>query len=307
MRRFLVALLLLFPALTMAQPILYATQACGRCDPLTQTGLYTIDPASGAPTLVGDTGESITGLDFHPLTGVLYGTTTRNSANPSSLITIDPGTAAVTVIGPHGVDQHITDLSFAPDGTLYGWAEPGADDVVTIDLLTGAATLVADANVNSGGCAFDMAPDGFLYLFGGYCDWWASEDDPVENAILKIDPATGQVVDYASIVTDAIWNCDTPDYTGAFSAAAHDDAGQLFGFSNAGCDDDEIRYLTTLNLATGVPTLVGTSLDWASGLAFVEGAAEQQPVPTLQRSGLVIALTLFALLGILMVHRRRHA
>jgi hypothetical protein len=233
MKRLLSCLLLLLPLSALAQPVLYATQACGECD-VPATGLYTIDPATGTPTLVGDTGESITGLDFHPSTGILYGTTTPNSRFGSALITIDPATGAVTVIGPHGVDKAVIDLTFAPDGTLYGWAEKDVDSVVTINIATGEATLIAHASVESGGCAFDMAPDGFLYLFGGYCDSPLNPDELGENDILKLDPASGLVVDYWPIITDAEWVCEGEDESGAFSAASHDAAGNLFGVSNAG-------------------------------------------------------------------------
>lgn len=306
MKRLVALFVLLMPLSALAQPILYATQACGSCD-VPATGLYTIDPATGAATLVGDTGESITGLDFDPISGVLYGTTTPNSNTPSSLVSIDTATGAVTVIGPHGVDRAISDLSFAPDGTLYGWAEASADSVVTINTTTGAATLVADALVGSGGCALDLAPDGFLYLFGGYCQSPLNQDG--DNAILKLDTTSGAVVDYWPIVTDATWDCEPGETeTGAWSAASHDAAGNLYGFSNAGCGAGfPVRNLSTMNLATGIPSFVAISLDYASGLAFVPGAqvSPPAPVPSMQTTGLLITIAMFMLLGGLMVYRRR--
>ena len=307
MKRLLTCLLLLLPISALAQETLYATQACGKCDSI-PSGLYTIDPATGTPTLVGETGESITGLDFHPDTGVLYGTTTGNSTNPSSLITIDPATGAVTVIGPHGVDQAIIDLSFAPDGTLYGWAEPGDDSVVTINVTTGAATLVANSGADTAGCAFDMAPDGFLYLFGAYCESPLNPGELGDNAILKIDPNNGSVVDYWPIVSDLDWPCDV-SFNGAWNAASHNASGTLYGFSGAGCGTSN-RSLAIMDLATGVPTYIGDSLKWASGLAFGPdngGGSEAQAfgIPTMQRTGLLITVFLFALLGGLMIYRRK--
>lgn len=308
MKRFLACLILLLPLTASAQAILYATQACGDCSPA-PTGLYTIDPATGAGTLVGDTGESITGLDFHPDTGVLYGTTTPNSNTPSSLVIIDPTNGSVTVVGPHGIDRAITDLTFAPDGTLYGWMEPGSDSVVIIDVGTGAATVVADPSVGSGGCAFDMAPDGFLYLFGGYCQSPLNQDG--DNAILKLDTATGLVVDYWPIATDAVWDCNIDADTGAWGAASHDAAGNLYGFSNAGCSNERpSRNLSTMDLATGTPAIVGASVDFASGIAFTPGSVVGEqgnaaPVPSMQKTGLMITVVLFALLGSLMAYRRK--
>jgi len=306
MKRLLFLCLLLLPLSALAQPVLYATQACGNCG-TPANGLYTIDPATGAATLVGDTGESITGLDFHPDTGVLYGTTTPNSNTGSSLITIDPTSGAVSVIGPHGVDEAMTDLTFAPDGTLYGWAEASSDDVVTIDITTGAATLVGEAGVNSGGCALDMAPDGFLYLFGASCS--SPLDSDGENVVLKLDATSGVVTDTWPIITDAEWDCESGE-TGAYSAASHDDAGNLYGISNAGCGSGyPRRNLTIMVLETGVPTFVGISLDYASGLAFVPGAvviqADLEPVPSMQTTGVLITIAFFMLLGGLMVYRKK--
>ncbi len=39
----------------------------------------------------------------------------------NSLVTINPATGQVTVIGPTGTGYPYTDIAFAPNGTLYGW------------------------------------------------------------------------------------------------------------------------------------------------------------------------------------------
>lgn len=133
-------------ALTVASPAvaqtLFATEACGRCGGIDQpplpTMLWTLYPVT---VPVGDMGQSVTGIDFHPTTGVLYGTTTPNSPWPSSLITINPSTAATALIGPHGLDEAISDLTFAPDGRLFGWLEPNHDRIVEIDLQSDLARM----------------------------------------------------------------------------------------------------------------------------------------------------------------------
>ena len=64
-----------------------------------------------------------------------------------------------------------------------------------------------------------------------------------------------------------------------------------------------------MDLATGVPTFVGISLDFASGLAFVPGSAvtqaQAEPVPSMQTMGVLITIAFFMLLGGLMVYRRQ--
>jgi hypothetical protein len=63
----------------------------------TPSSLYTIDPATGAATQVGEIGfNHVVSIDFHPITGVLYGIS--NSGPDRSLITIDPATGAGTLV-----------------------------------------------------------------------------------------------------------------------------------------------------------------------------------------------------------------
>jgi sugar lactone lactonase YvrE len=92
--------------------------------------LYTIDPATGAATLVhalvGVSNASLTyglkGLAFQPGAGTLYGATSPDSPNSGdNLVTINPATGQVTVIGPSGTGYPYASIAFAPNGTLYGW------------------------------------------------------------------------------------------------------------------------------------------------------------------------------------------
>ncbi len=114
----------------------------------TTSDLYTIDPATAVPTTVGPIGYALTALAFHPITGVLYGATTNNSADdPRSLVTVDPDTGAATLIGeldPGG--DNASDIAFASDGTLYAWTAFDGQ-LATIDLTTGVMTIYG---VNTG-------------------------------------------------------------------------------------------------------------------------------------------------------------
>ena len=90
--------------------------------------LYIVDPATGAATVVGPIINAsgglpiaITGLDFNPLNGRLYGVTGNNglgAGNNSvlkSLVRIDPATGVATVIGSLG-SFLASDISFQSDG-----------------------------------------------------------------------------------------------------------------------------------------------------------------------------------------------
>ena len=94
------------------------------------SSLYSIDPTTGAATLIRPVGVSrVSGMAFHPATGVLYavgfaGVTTH------VLLTIDTATGAGTLVGPTNVftgslcSRTVSDISFRSDGTLYAYAEP---------------------------------------------------------------------------------------------------------------------------------------------------------------------------------------
>ena len=81
---------------------LYAASAAGG-----PGNLYLLNPDTGAVIqTIGPTNDvagqnyPITGLAVHPTTGVLYGSTGNNpAATAARLVTIDPATALVTVIG----------------------------------------------------------------------------------------------------------------------------------------------------------------------------------------------------------------
>jgi hypothetical protein len=203
------------------------------------SNLYILDPADGSVVeSVGFTGFShVTGIDFHPISGVLYGV--LNS--PGSLITIDLTTGVGTLIGSTGAQ--IPDISFDSSGTLYGWSE-SSDDLVTIDLDTGAASTVGECSCSTArtGIAFDAAD--VLYM--------------KEFAELNIlDAATGTIVSSVPIPSDQTNNLleFAPD-------------GRLFTGDRTGGG----FTLKTLDPATGQLTDVGSnSRTFLSAIAFTAG------------------------------------
>jgi hypothetical protein len=95
--------------------LLYAISSwCGRDDKL-----ITINPTTGAATVVGPTGvNTMEGLAFAP-NGVLYGSTgTHDQVTPMSdqLWTLDPTTGAATLVGPFGVQSDFESIAFVPAG-----------------------------------------------------------------------------------------------------------------------------------------------------------------------------------------------
>jgi DNA-binding beta-propeller fold protein YncE len=138
------------------------------------SSLYRIDPRSGRVMReVGPTGfDNITGIAFHPITGVLYAAT-HVSGSTGELLTIDLETGVGTPVGTHG--EEIVDLAFAPSGVLYGWVEVD-DDMAQIDLTNGLATFVGDCGVTTSltGLAVDL--DGRAFVKEGTTDSIRSVD-----------------------------------------------------------------------------------------------------------------------------------
>jgi hypothetical protein len=150
----------------------------------TQGGLYTVNPATAAKTLVAPTAPSVlasTGIQYEPTDGMLYAVTYRGACN---LFKIDPTTAASSLVGATGVNN-CTGIDRQPGtGTFFVVYDiSGGSELATVNKATGVRTDIAPVTddgdtIRIAGLAF--APNGTLY--GGEYN----TDD-----LYSIDPATG--------------------------------------------------------------------------------------------------------------------
>jgi len=105
--------------------------------------LYTVDVATGSATLVGTStppgGQSWTGLSGTP-DGTLYGLTTDITV--STLVTVDPGTGAVTVLGTLPGLAGGIDLAYNTDDDMIYIVDLITDSLFRVDPTTLATTLV---------------------------------------------------------------------------------------------------------------------------------------------------------------------
>jgi hypothetical protein len=266
---------LAFAAPAQAQ-VLYGADGAGG-NPA--TNLLILDPATGAViSTVGPIGFSVTGLAFHPVTGVLYGSTGGAAVPPRSIITINTTTGAGTLVGPTGQANPVADLTFRTDGVLFGWTEDG-DDLVTINTVTGVATVVGDSGLNTAGSGLAFAPGGELFSTG----------ESYLGSLHRINPATGAVAATVALSASNIIN-----------ALAYDGAGVLFG---ADSDNDQ---LVTIDTTTGVITVVGPTIADLDALAFgpTPAPAGAVAIPTLSQWALVVT-ALLMLAGGFLVSRKR--
>jgi hypothetical protein len=108
--------------------------------------LLTIDPSDGtvltSVTLVGSGNSFCPGIAFNSK-DVLYGSRGNSTGRTEDLDLIDQVTGVLTPIGP--MEAVISDIVFAPDGTLYGSSPTG--DLYSIDPVTGTKTLLFNTGI----------------------------------------------------------------------------------------------------------------------------------------------------------------
>jgi Ca2+-binding RTX toxin-like protein len=254
-RRFFAALvasccaLLAFASFASGQERLYG--ATGGPDP---SNLYLLDPPSAAVLqTVGPIGFSVTGLAVDPSTRTLYGTTTaRDATNPCSLITINKTTGAGTLVGDLGVcppDDAAADITFTPDGTLFGWLEGNSDDLVAINKATGAASIVGDAGISTLGSGLASDSAGTLFFAG------QTDGGPLRT----VDRNTGATTQVALLDGTAF------DPIGAL---AFNSAGTLFGVRIDNGPPSRPTELITIDTASGAINVRGPSVDRLDAIVF---------------------------------------
>jgi hypothetical protein len=163
-------------AVSPATGIIYAGQ--GQGVPL----VYTVNPVTGAATLIGDTGlgfSAISSMDFSA-GGILYASVNivgDGGTGGDHLAVINAATGVATLIGPYGVCtsscslEGVEAIAFDPFGTLYGATAsgPAPPALYTINTSTGQATLVANitavpGTLGGGISAMSFGCDGTLYV-----------------------------------------------------------------------------------------------------------------------------------------------
>jgi PEP-CTERM motif-containing protein len=238
---------------------LYAASAAGA-----PGELYILNPSTGA--MIQDIGPlndaigtnyPITGLAFHPTTGVLYGSTGNAGAVDALLVTINPATALVTLVGPFnagptnsmGTPTTMADIGFDGAGNLYGVASIGGPNLYSINIATGQATLVGANGVSTSttGGGLAISPGGVFY------------GTPTSSRYGTYNSGTGA---YTNITNPA-----KPAGAGAYGALDFD-GSTLYGM-NVGPGSPPPTALVTINPTTGAVTLMGMSVNALDAIAFL--------------------------------------
>jgi hypothetical protein len=156
--------------------------------------LITINPGTGAGTVVGALGVTMDDISFDR-NGTLYGWSGRTSG--SSLYTINLATGAATLVGPSGLLDVGVGFAINGSGTPY-LADAGASGALrTVDLTTGAVTTVATLSGapfdNGAISAFAFDSDGTLFGINLNETVGKPNPPPADTFLVTVDPATGVI------------------------------------------------------------------------------------------------------------------
>lgn len=213
----------------------FATATLETCYAITGAGvgsgeLLTIEPTTGAGTLIADTGLFVSALAIDP-DGNIYVAT----AFFGDLYRVDAVTGQTVFVASTGLE--LSAMTFDAAGTLYGDDAIGSDNanLVTIDPSTGGSVVIGEIGVRFGDLAFDPTT-GILY--GSPCGQCG-------NDLYTVDTATG-----AATLVGATG-------LGAPIGAIHfDDTGDLFGTSAGGQGPND---LVAIDKDTGLASVIGAT------------------------------------------------
>jgi len=253
------------PAAAATTVVMYGTTGGG--DQL--SSLYRIDPATGAGTLIGPTGyRGISGIDFHPQTGELYGIGRRQSDDVLVLLRINTTTGAATEVGPLGapVDVfRVPDISFRQsDATLFAWTF-FPEKLASINVTTGAANVFGASSISGPGDSLAFDSQGNLF-------------HTVGQSFTRVNPTTGAVTVISSLTFNG-----TPVSTAVSALEFHPQTGALYALVGA-----VNAQLATIDPNTGVVRIIGTTVSGLDSLAIQVVATAATVAPqTFQNPGAV--------------------
>ncbi len=232
-----------------ASPVLFGATGGGEGNG--PSNLYKIDSLSGAATFVGPIGfKSVSAMDCHPFTGILYATGRRATGGTLVLITINPLTGAGTEVGPLASGFNVQDMSFRnSDAVLFAYR---STLLIKIDISTGAQTIV--------GRTFSLQ-DGNGLAFSLNDTLYHAAQAPSQLAIF--DQTTG-----ARTVINTLKY--PPGLGGEPRVSAMDfQPGTSDFYCTIITNEGSPAYLGTINTTTGDVTVIGRTADRMDALAWL--------------------------------------
>ena len=143
-------------------------------------GFYSLDPATGDRTYIGNVGYEVTGITYDVQSETMFAICYIDGNY--TLCTIDIATGTPTPIGPIG-NMYFSNLAASVDGDLYS-VSTNDDSFYYIDKFTGEPTLIGPTGVNA-----DYNQDMEFEKVTNTC-YWAGYID-YNGTLLTIDIETG--------------------------------------------------------------------------------------------------------------------
>ena len=253
-----------------AAPILYGVTFCPCPPSATPSQLISIDPLTGAGTLIGSLGNNVIPADIAFNAGNLY----AYDQPSNTVIQLDPITGAtVATINIGTTILSEGGMTFRSDGIGFLNGDAGGP-LYCFNLATKSSSLITPV-INPGMDGLAFSPGGVLYGISSNT-----------SSLYTIDQTTGQTTLVGPLGVTA---------TLGLGGLAFQATGQLFAAFN-----DE---LYGINPVTGAATLIGPfGFPDVSGIAFVTPAF-QTPVPE-PTSALLFGIGLLVLYGLRRRQRR---
>ena len=214
--------------------------------------LVELDPVTGALiNTVGPVGYLVNGLDYDPVSGKLYATTSANDpVFKNGLLTIDMTSGAGTPIGSGNYPTYssVNNIRADPSGTLFAF--DGGSTLLTVDPITGVATSVGSLGVT-------------MYRSGGSFDaggtFYFINDDSFGSTsyIYTVDTSTGATTSTGNSFSGLAHHGDF-----------HPDTGLYWGIDAGGAGTKNINVV---DVSTGTIDASLPSVDNLHTLAFVVG------------------------------------
>lgn len=227
--------------------------------------LITINPVTGAPTLVGNMGSGpMPALAVSPASGVIY---SGAGAGSPLVFTLSPATGVATLLGNSGLGfSAISSFDFGPGGILYASVNivndggSGGDNLATINLATGVATVIGSYGLcGPAGCALEGMEAIAFDLAGTLYGATANGTNP--PALYTINTATGQ----ATFVAPILMVTGAPP-GGGISALAFSCDGTLYAGTARTQGGANGGVFGTLHKVTGVFAPIGQTIADRSSL-----------------------------------------
>ena len=290
--------ILILTLLAASVPCVHAAETLYATSLRTQVGgtaviagnLYTIDPATGASSLIGairvdGTPVGLISIAENPKTHTLYGLTAGLAqSTPPSIVTLDLQTATATIVAP--LSTRGSDMGFDSDGTLYMWA-PDLDRLTKVDVASGQATPMSAKLVDTagGGLAIDSREHRALVAVTG-----------AAGTLDAVDLRTGDTTRGPSIVG--------APYPTAIDNLTFSPTGELYAVNSNGGVPSRAS-LIVIDTDSGKARNVGALPDDTRGLIFA--APRKVPLsefPVRAYTLVGLAIVALAVLAYAFLHKR---